>query len=126
MTWTFADGIQLGLVEVPSDLPDLPVIPPSQSTIPEPTFPLPTFPLPSSLAQARKVLKENAHINLSDYLVARSSGAQQYRHLLYPSERAMKKYTSKEKKFVPLPSVKEEWLEPLLKDFGFKRSRGAV
>ncbi|ORX36336.1 hypothetical protein BD324DRAFT_609010 [Kockovaella imperatae] len=116
--------VELGLVEVPTDLPDLPVIPPSEtSTFPEPKHIVPTFDLPSSLNQARTILKGNAHVNLADYLETRKTAAPPYKHLLYPSERSMKRYTSKQKRFVPLPSVKEEWLEPLLKDFGFKHRR---
>jgi len=38
----------------------------------------------------------------------------------------MIRYTRKTGKFMELGAVKSEWLEPLLRDFGFKRGRIAA
>jgi hypothetical protein len=96
-----------------------------------------------------RILKTQAHVNLADYFDARSGGAvhihgpgsiptapaaagqpgippNDYSSLVFPSTAAMQRYTRKEKRFVDLGTVKAEWLQPLLKDFGFKRSRGAT
>ncbi|OCF34692.1 hypothetical protein I316_03735 [Kwoniella heveanensis BCC8398] len=84
-------------------------------------------PLPQTLTQARKLLKEQAHVNLVDYLEARKYcppayvGA--YQGLLYPSMSAMKKYTRNGGKFALRDLVRAEWLEPLMKDFGIKKGR---
>ncbi|WVF66894.1 hypothetical protein IAT40_001637 [Kwoniella sp. CBS 6097] len=84
-------------------------------------------PLPQTLTQARKLLKENAHVNLVDYLEARKYcppayvGA--YQGLLYPSMSAMKKYTRTGGKFALKDMVRAEWLEPLMKDFGIKKGK---
>jgi hypothetical protein len=72
-----------------------------------------------------RILKTQAHVNLADYFDARSGDAvpndisgqtdsrwNDYSSLVFPSTAAMQRYTM--------------WLQPLLKDFGFKRSRGAA
>jgi hypothetical protein len=120
----------------------------SRASTPRPRLP----PLPTSLTQARLILKTSGHVNLADYLDARESlrdakadavkakhvlsGQQPLREdvdvepkldlasLVYPSASSMIRYTIKEKRYVTLGEVKEAWLEPLLRDFGFKRSRG--
>lgn len=95
----------------------------SRASTPGPRLP----PLPQSLRQARAILKEKAHINLADYLAARAAvGTVDYAEMLHPSSAAMIRYTKKNGKFVQLGMVKTEWLEPLLRDFGFKRSRIAA
>jgi hypothetical protein len=82
-------------------------------------------PFPESLTQARNLLKEHAHVNIFDYLAARKEPNRKdkdYSDLLFQNSRAMMKYTRKEKKFIKLNNVKGEWLQPLLRDFGIKRS----
>jgi hypothetical protein len=86
-----------------------------------------------------RILKTQAHVNLADYFDARSGDAvpndisgqtdsrwNDYSSLVFPSTAAMQRYTMKHKRFIDLGTVKAEWLQPLLKDFGFKRSRGAA
>ncbi|WWC68813.1 uncharacterized protein I206_102748 [Kwoniella pini CBS 10737] len=82
--------------------------------------------LPETLTQARKLLKDFAHVNLVDYLQARNlnppnyiKGA--YQGLLYPTKSSMKKYTRNQNKFVEKLIIRSEWLEPLMKDFGVKK-----
>ncbi|WWC87685.1 uncharacterized protein L201_002577 [Kwoniella dendrophila CBS 6074] len=141
--------IELGLVTLAGDeLPDLPTI----VCVPTPPRPTPSFgnqenenenedeiltplgpyipkkhALPETLTQARKILKDYAHVNLSDYLEARKFcppayvGA--YQGLLYPSTSAMKRYTRFKGKFVEKELIRSEWLEPLMKDFGVRKAK---
>ncbi|KAK8861395.1 hypothetical protein IAR55_002214 [Kwoniella newhampshirensis] len=133
--------VELGLVHMQNnneteDLLDLPTVAPTPSRALDdsPSLPSPTktktstgsrpdtHPLPQTLTQARKLLKDHAHVNLVDYLEARRLcppayvGA--YQGLLHPSVSAMKRYTRKEGKFAVKGMVKVEWLEPLMRDFG--------
>lgn len=48
-----------------------------------------------------------------------------YAELVYPSSAAMAKYTRTTKRFVPLDQAKGEALQPLLRDFGFRRKARA-
>ncbi|WWC60109.1 uncharacterized protein I303_102673 [Kwoniella dejecticola CBS 10117] len=129
--------IELGLVTLAGDeLPDLPTIvcvptpPRPRETTPEPIGPFvpKKHPLPETLTQARKLLKDHAHVNLVDYLEARKFcppayvGA--YQGLLYPSTSAMKRYTRHQGKFAEKLVIRAEWLEPLMKDFGVKKYKG--
>ncbi|KAK4686450.1 hypothetical protein P7C73_g3671, partial [Tremellales sp. Uapishka_1] len=140
--------VELGLVEIEDDLAS-PVTPSSRSRprtrgprstsrSPTPTSssrastPRPRLPpLPTSLTQARKLLHEQGHVNLVDYFEAREhrvageGDPATFRHLLHPSASAMMRFSLKQKKLVALQDVKKDWLEPLLKDFGFKRARAA-
>lgn len=47
----------------------------------------------------------------------------EYAHLLEPSASALRKLLRQSHQFAKLDDVKAEWLNPLLKDFGFARSR---
>ncbi|WVW79951.1 hypothetical protein I302_101924 [Kwoniella bestiolae CBS 10118] len=129
--------IELGLVTLRGDeLPDLPTTicvpspPRPRETTPEPALPFvpKKHPLPETLTQARKLLKDHAHVNLVDYLEARKYcppayvGA--YQGLLYPSTSAMKRYTRGLGKFAEKNVVRGEWLEPLMKDFGVRKGKG--
>ncbi|WVQ62788.1 uncharacterized protein L199_000936 [Kwoniella botswanensis] len=131
--------IELGLVNLQGDeLPDLPTVvcvptpPRPRETTPEPPQPFRPVkhPLPESLTQARKLLKDHAHVNLVDYLEARKFcppayvGA--YQGLLYPSTSAMKRYTRHQGKFAEKLVVRSEWLEPLMKDFGVRKFKGGM
>ncbi|KAK6907140.1 hypothetical protein I203_101130 [Kwoniella mangroviensis CBS 8507] len=131
--------IELGLVTLQGDeLPDLPTVvcvptpPRPRETTPEPPQPFRPVkhPLPESLTQARKLLKDHAHVNLVDYLEARKYcppayvGA--YQGLLYPSTSAMKRYTRHQGKFAEKLVVRSEWLEPLMKDFGVRKFKGGM
>lgn len=86
--------------------------------------------LPTSLNKVKQLLKEEAHVNLKDYMDARtrtrtrahSSGPRVDRqgnlsHLVFPSAKAMIKYTRKHRKFAKINVVKSEWLNPLLRTF---------
>ncbi|WRT65516.1 uncharacterized protein IL334_002461 [Kwoniella shivajii] len=129
--------IELGLVNLAGDeLPDLPTVvcaptpPRPRETTPEPAQPFvpKKHQLPETLTQARRILKDHAHVNLVDYLEARKFcppayvGA--YQGLLYPSTSAMKKYTRHRGKFAEKELVRAEWLEPLMKDFGVRKAKG--
>jgi hypothetical protein len=114
----------------------------SRSSTPRPRLP----PLPETLNQANKILREGGHVNLMDYLEARNvigrtididgtgpvgmdkhTGGLEpsmYEHLVFPSASAMRRYTMKEGRFASKGLVKNEWLTPLMRDFGFKRSKG--
>lgn len=87
-------------------------------------------PVPQTLNQARNILKTHAHINLVDYLEERrthpAAGAGSYRHLVYASAAEMMKSARKDKKLALMSEVKREWLEPLLRDFGIKKSKTAA
>ena len=102
------------------ELPDLPGVQPTQ-----PSSNNLVLDVPQSLTQARLILKTHAHINLVDYFAARAAG-EDLHSLLHPTPSAVIRYTMKQKKFAALPGVKSDWLDPLLKDFGFKRSRAAT
>ncbi|KAL1409519.1 hypothetical protein Q8F55_003502 [Vanrija albida] len=121
--------IELGLVDLeelePMPLPDLPS---SAPVAPPP----PRRPLPTSLTQARLLLNNHGHVNLVEYLDARSDPARaeiadrsgKYADLVYPSASAMIRDARKNRKILKLGTAKSEWLEPLLKDFGYRRSHG--
>ncbi|WVR03986.1 hypothetical protein IAU60_000985 [Kwoniella sp. DSM 27419] len=128
--------IELGLVYLPtdesSDFPSVvcvPTPPRPRETTPEPAQPyIPTkHPLPQTLTQARKILRNDAHINLADYLEARRFCPPAYvgafQGLLYPSRSAMRKYTRDRGRFAEKDLLKAEWLEPLMRDFGMKNRR---
>lgn len=92
-------------------------------------------PLPQTLTKARQLLKERGHVNIVEYLDARNDPARRANHegeaagkyadLVHPSAGAMRRHTVREKKFMPVIAVKMEWLEPLLRDFGYRRGRRA-
>ena len=122
---------QLGLVALrhsdPASVSDTATS--AESTAPdEPASRLP--PVPQTLNQARNILKTHAHINLVDYLEERrvypAGGAGSYRHLVYASAAEMMKSARKDKKLALMGEVKREWLEPLLRDFGIKKSKAAA
>lgn len=87
--------------------------------------------MPQSLTKCEALLKARGHVNIHDYFRERDTdrkerpdavaGCGAYEHLVYPSTKAMTKYTRKQRKFAPLKQVKAEALQPLLRDFGFKR-----
>lgn len=102
--------------------------PPTTSRSATPTQTLP--PLPTTLTQASRLLHARAHVNIGEYLAARADPARQqadvvgkYADLVYVSSNSLMRQMRKEYSFVPLNDVKREWLQPLLKDFGFKRRR---
>ncbi|WOO79521.1 uncharacterized protein LOC62_02G003043 [Vanrija pseudolonga] len=118
--------IELGLVDIdeePMALPDLP------SSAP-PAPPAPRTPLPTSLTQARLLLKKHGHVNLVDYIAARSDPARaeiadragKYADLMHPSASAMIRDAKKHHRILKLCTAKSEWLEPLLKDFGYRHA----
>jgi hypothetical protein len=77
-------------------------------------------PIPTTCTDAKKLLKDKAHVNLVDYFAARqvplAAGEERdYVHLLHPSREAVVVYTRKHKKYIPRGDAKEEWLQPLLK-----------
>lgn len=131
---------QLGLAyfdtPLPSlDLPDLPTssTPPSPSTPKATRTPLPptaTFtpvPMPQSLNKVNTLLHAHGHVNLQDYFHERSldrlhgdTHKGTYAHLVYPTASAMRRYTLKNRKFVPLDTAKSEALQPLLRSFRFR------
>lgn len=82
-------------------------------------------PLPQSISSAKRLLKTHAHVNLADYLAERKNAPRQhggdYSHLVYSSAMAMRRYTIETGKYIRVKAAKREWLQPLLKDFGFKR-----
>jgi hypothetical protein len=122
---------QLGLVSL--DPLDLPGSSPSMQeednitpTTSRSITPTQANPFPESLTKAHKLLKTQAHVNLFDYVEARTDPerkAGDYSDLVFSSSRAMMRYTRKEQRFIRLEQVKAEWLQPLLRDFGYKRSR---
>lgn len=81
--------------------------------------------MPLSLTAAKRLLAAHAHVNLADFVAERSTTpqipGQDYSHLLHPSAAALRKYTMRTGKFIKVKAAKREWLQPLLKDFGFKR-----
>lgn len=83
-------------------------------------------PFPTSLTKARALLS-TAHVPLGEYMKLRSKdispGFGAYAHLLMPSVSSLRKTLRSERKFARLDEVKEAWLNPLLKDFGFHKSR---
>jgi hypothetical protein len=83
--------------------------------------------MPQTLTQASKLLHEEVHINIADYLQARadtsSTDKPDYSALMKPDVESLIRYTRKKKKYIKLDDVKAEWLQPLLKDFGIKRAR---
>jgi hypothetical protein len=108
------------------------------------------MPMPQTLSKCEALLKKRGHVNIHDYFRARSAQLAQidaqrhfgtvdattvpppahtgnrpqagvYAELVYPSSAAMAKYTRKTRKFVPLDQAKGEALQPLLRDFGFRR-----
>lgn len=130
--------LQLVQIEGDDDLPDLPssmspqleprgpgISSPSSSRASTPRPALP--PLPQSLKQAQAILKARGHVNLADYFEMRIAGGDvDYSGLLYSSASVMVRETRRTGKFVDLGKVKSEWLQPLLRDFGFKRGRMAA
>jgi hypothetical protein len=77
-------------------------------------------PIPTTCAEAKKLLKEKAHVNLVDYFAARqvplaAGEGRDYSNLLFDSREAVVMYSRKTKKYVPRGEAKEEWLQPLLK-----------
>ncbi|KAI9632373.1 uncharacterized protein MKK02DRAFT_40677 [Dioszegia hungarica] len=93
-------------------------------------------PMPQTLYTARALLKSEGHVNIADYFDARQADAEasgsslaegsgRYAHLVQPSVSSMRKYTKSSGRFVNLSVVKAEVMQPLLRDFGFKRGREA-
>ncbi|WVQ73733.1 hypothetical protein IAR50_003313 [Cryptococcus sp. DSM 104548] len=128
--------IEFGLVDLEEDLPDLPVRNTPQRPAQRPradtvsstsstntsstATALPIYPLPRTLNQARRILKEHAHVNLVDYFEARKVGAPAfvgaYKDLLWPTPSALRRYTHGQGKFAVKDAVKDEWLNPLMRD----------
>lgn len=83
-------------------------------------------PFPTSLNQAKNLLS-TAHVNLSEYMTLRKENSNpqpgEYAYLLEPSAKDLRKLLRKSHQFAKPSDVKAEWLNPLLKDFGFARSR---
>jgi hypothetical protein len=78
------------------------------------------LPIPTTCGEAKKLLKEKAHVNLVDYFAARQvplavGEERDYSNLLFDSREAVVMYSRKTKKYVPRGEAKEEWLQPLLK-----------
>lgn len=79
--------------------------------------------LPNTLTKARKLLVARAFVNIRDYMderrkskngpTARKPGV--YAHLVFHDEKAMKKYTSENGRYIKLKAAKEAWLQPLLR-----------
>lgn len=115
---------QLGLVDLDEEPMALPDLPSSAPIAP----PAPRTPLPTSLTQARLLLKKSGHVNLVDYIAARSDPARaeiadragKYSDLVHPSASAMIRDAKKHHRILKLGTAKSEWLEPLLKDFGYR------
>ncbi|TYJ57697.1 hypothetical protein B9479_001551 [Cryptococcus floricola] len=128
--------IEFGLVNLEEDLPDLPVRNTPQRPVQRPradtasssstitssstATELPVYPLPRTLNQARRILREHAHVNLVDYFEARKVGAPAfvgaYKDLLWPTPSALRRYTRGKSKFAAKDAVKDEWLNPLMRD----------
>lgn len=86
-------------------------------------------PIPTTCAEAKKLLKAKAHINLVDYFEARDLPAlageeKDYTHLLFPSRLAVVEFTRKHKKFVDKDLAKVDLLQPLMKTM--RKMRGEV
>ena len=85
------------------------------------------YPLPQSVTAAKRLLAAHAHVNLADFVAERGSGSgrrdKDYSHLVHPSAAALRRYTMETGKFIKIKAAKREWLQPLLKDFGFRRGR---
>jgi hypothetical protein len=79
--------------------------------------------MPQSLNKVYTLLHLHGHVNLQDYFHERSLDCAHdthkgtYAHLVYPSASAMRRYTLKNRKFVPLGTAKSEALQPLLRSF---------
>ena len=126
MLGTSVDYEQLGVVPGGEDLPDLPTA--SHPIKDEkPDVHEDQHEMPQTLTQASKLLHEEVHINIADYLQARadtsSTDKPDYSALMKPDVESLIRYTRKKKKYIKLDDVKAEWLQPLLKDFGIKRAR---
>lgn len=101
---------------------------PSRSATPTQTLPS----LPTTLKGASTLLHARAHVNISEYLAARADPARaqddvvgKYADLLYPSASSLLRDLRTQHRFVKPTDAKREWLQPLLKDFGFRRRREA-
>lgn len=86
------------------------------------------MPLPTSLTQAKNLLETKAHVNINRYRKARSDpnreeGVGAYADLVFPNAWAMIRSTRGKGDYADLGSVKEEWLNPLLREFGYRRRR---
>ncbi|CAK9783460.1 hypothetical protein CC85DRAFT_282202 [Cutaneotrichosporon oleaginosum] len=98
----------------------------SRSTTPMPALP----PLPTSIKAADRLLRARGHVNIIEYLEARNDRTRRhedsvgkYADLVYSSASALQRALRREGKYARLGDVKREWLQPLLKDFGFRRRR---
>lgn len=124
------DHAQLGVVPGGDDLPDLPTANSHLVKVEKPNVDEDQHEMPQTLTQASKLLHEEVHINIADYLQARADTASgnngtrpDYSALMMPDVESLIRYTRKKKKYIKLDDVKAEWLQPLLKDFGIKRAR---
>ncbi|GMK56316.1 hypothetical protein CspeluHIS016_0301560 [Cutaneotrichosporon spelunceum] len=86
--------------------------------------------LPTSLTAANRLLSTRGHVNILEYLEARGDPNRhtedvvgKYADLVYPSASSLQRNMRRQRKYAKIDNVKREWLQPLLKDFGFRRRR---
>ncbi|BEI82448.1 hypothetical protein CcaverHIS002_0303160 [Cutaneotrichosporon cavernicola] len=98
----------------------------SRSATPTQTLPQ----LPTSLTAAVRLLSTRGHVNILQYLEVRNDPTRhtedvvgKYADLVYPSASALQRDMRRDRKYAKIDDVKREWLQPLLKDFGFRRRR---
>ena len=77
--------------------------------------------MPTTLTQASVLLHQRAHVNINDYLAIRSiptpKGFQRdLSVLVYPNAKAMITYTIENSNYTPKKLIKDEWLQPLMRD----------
>lgn len=79
-------------------------------------------PLPTTLTAARRLLENQAHVNILDYLtdkivdgISGRNAQADYSYLVYSSAEAMVKRARAQKRVVTLELVKDKWLQPLLR-----------
>lgn len=70
--------------------------------------------LPGSLTAARALLKNRAHVNIREYIVARQQGQSALKEVLHPSRSALVKSIRKNKNPASLKWVKSQGLQVLL------------
>ncbi|BEJ13287.1 hypothetical protein CspHIS471_0304610 [Cutaneotrichosporon sp. HIS471] len=98
----------------------------SRSATPTQTLPQ----LPRSLTAADRLLSTRGHVNILEYLEVRNDPTRhtedvvgKYADLVYPSASSLQRDMRRDRKYAKIDDVKREWLQPLLKDFGFRRRR---
>lgn len=112
----FVADDQLGLVEIKEEDDLTPVLPATQASWTQGPRPA----VPTSLKAASTLLKQRAHVNINQYLEARTKpvAAGQRRdlsNLLHGDLETLVKYTKKSKNFTPRAFAKDEWLQPLMR-----------